>query len=510
MNLKKRTMYLLGAVLLVLAFASCGSAKAMDSFTLGLPADAKSLDPHQSVDTMSFAVTKHINEALVTVDCKTKEIVPVLVEKWEMVDPQTYKFFLKKGVKFHNGEEFTAEDVVFSLTRAASPASVHAGSRGKYIDKDGFQIIDNYTVIVKTNGPVGGFLESMKHPYASIFSKKAVEEAGEEYFRHPVGTGPFKFKSWVKGERIELEAFDDYHGEKANFKNFTILVLPDASSRVIALETGKVDMIYAVPASDFDRLKNSDKAQAVKAQGLGLIYLGMNTQKKPLDDPRVRLAIEYAINKEAYDAVVYQNNSSQPDGPLVPASTFTPENVKKYPFDPEKAKALLAEAGYKDGITLELWISNYEDRVNGATVIQSMLGQIGIKTNIQVFESGVFDTRVKTNEQDLIISTWGMQTNRDAGQFWLSLFHSGSIGSTNWTALKDSVVDEGINEVNKTIDKAERKILFQKIWDRLDELHPMVALSVPNELYGTKIGLVGLEEFCDGRLNYLGNLSLKD
>ena len=132
--------------------------------------------------------------------------MPVLAERWEILDDQTYKFYLKKGVKFHNGDELTAEDVVYSLNEP-HPLNLCLLALRKFIDPDGFQIIDKYTVIVKTRGPVGGWLESMKHPYANIFNKKAVEEAGDEYFRNPVGTGPFEFKSWVKGERIELTAF---------------------------------------------------------------------------------------------------------------------------------------------------------------------------------------------------------------------------------------------------------------------------------------------------------------
>ena len=131
-------------------------------------------------------------------DGKTKELVPVLAERWEILDPQTYKFYLKKDVKFHNGEELTAEDVVFSLKRATSNESVHAGSKGRSIDPDGLEIIDKYTVIVKTRGPVGGWLASMKHPYASIYNKKAVEAAGKNYFRNPVGTGPFKCSYNIK------------------------------------------------------------------------------------------------------------------------------------------------------------------------------------------------------------------------------------------------------------------------------------------------------------------------
>jgi peptide/nickel transport system substrate-binding protein len=486
-------------------------AAAFETFTLGLPADARTLDPQQAVDTMSFAVTKHINEPLVTVDGKTKKLVPVLAESWEILDAQTYKFHLRKGVKFHNGEPFTAEDVVFSLKRVADPKSAYANSRGRFIDLDGFEIIDDYTLIVKTVGPVGGWLESMKHPYASIYNKKAVEEGGENYFRNPVGTGPFKFKSWVKGESLELTAFEDYYGKKPNFKNFNIRILPDDSSRVIALETGKVDMIYAVPPNDQDRLNEpSSKVKVVKAPGLNLIYLGMNTQKKPLDDARVRLAIDYAINKEAYDQVVYHGNSNLPQGPVLPLSTFTPKESKSYPYDPAKAKALLKEAGYPDGMTLKLWITNLQDRINGAIVVQSMLADVGIKVEIEALESGVFDEKVATREQDMIISTWGMQTNRDAGQFWLPLFHSKAIGPTNWTVLSDPQIDETIDKANSTVDAAAREKILQQIWERLDVLHPMVCLSVPNELYGARKDLNGLEDLYDGRINYLGNLSLQE
>ncbi len=159
----KEKMFVRLLMAAVFLFVACtGFAKNMETFTLGLPGDAKTLDPHQAVDTLSFIVTKHINEPLVTVDGRTKQLVPVLAEKWEILDQQTYKFYLKKGVKFHNGEELTAEDVVFSLKRAASPDSVYAKSKGKYIDIDGLKIIDKYTLIVRTRGPVSGWLDSMK------------------------------------------------------------------------------------------------------------------------------------------------------------------------------------------------------------------------------------------------------------------------------------------------------------------------------------------------------------
>ena len=506
----RKCLLLCGIVLVgVLLAGSAAVSAEMEVFNMGLATDAKNLDPHQATDTMSFTVCKHINEPLVTVYGKTKQLVPVLAEKWELIDPETYKFYLKKGVKFHNGDEFTAEDVVFSLKRVIND-SVHAGNRGKQIDPDGFEILDPHTLIVKTKGPIGGWLESMKHPYASIFSKRAVEEAGEEYFRNPVGTGPFKFKSWTKGEKIELERFDDYHGKKANFKALNFWVIPDDSSRVIALETGKLDMTYAVPPNDVQTLGESEKTKVVSSPGLRLIYLGMNTQNKPLDDPRVRLAMDYAINKEAYGQVVYQGQSVQPDGPLVPASTFTPKDAAPCPYDPEKAKELLKEAGYPDGLKLELWTGNLQDNVNGATVLQSMLSQVGITLNIQVFEPGAFQARLKNADHQLYIAQWGMQTIRNAGDYWNTLFSIGSIGSSNWAMLNDAGLEKLLRAVEVCVDEPERTELLQKVWDKLYELHPVVPLVVPNELYGARKDLLGVEDLVDGQLNYLGNLHLPD
>lgn len=494
----------------VFLFGAASAGFAMDTLNVGLPGDAKSLDPHQSVDNMSFSVIKHFYEALVTVDGKTRELVPVLAEKYEILDEKTYKFYLKKGVKFHNGDEMTADDVVFSFKRLMSPGSLYAKSRGAYIDQDGYEVVDKYTVIVRTKAPFAGFLESMKHPYAYILSKRACEEAGEEYFRNPVGTGPFKFKSWVKGETIALERFDDYHGQKANFKELNFVVLPDDSSRVIALETGKVDMIYGVPANDVERLNSSKTVRAVEAPGLILMHLFVNTQKKPFDDPKVRWAVEYAVNKEAYAQVVYEGRCAPAIGPIMPASTFVPEKARPYPYDPAKARELLKEAGYPDGFTAELWIANFPDRLSGATVLQSMLAEVGIKVNVTVYEAGVFDSLGKSKDYDMAIRTVGMQTSRDAGMYWHMMFHSSSIGGYNWCQLNDPEIDRLIDSANMEMNADKRKATLEAIWDRLDELHPDITLAIPHELHGARRDLLGVEELPDGRQNYLGNLTVKE
>ena len=491
---------------LVLVFPVAALA-AKDTLRVGVAVDAKNLDPQNSVDTYSFSVIRQIYEPLFTVDGKTKELVPVLVDKWEMLDDVTYKFHLKQGVKFHNGEEMTAEDVVFSLQRIFD--SIVAKSRGRYIDPDGFEIIDKYTLTMKTNGPVGGFLGSMKHPYASIMSRKAVTEAGKEYFRNPVGTGPYTFEKWVKGEAIDLARFDDYHGTKGNFKNMRFVVLPDSSSRMIALETGKIDMNYAVPYADFDRLVRENKVKVVEAPGLVLLHMGLNTQNPKLADPRVRQAIEYAVNKEAYNQVVYNGHAIVPKGPLPTVSQWFPADAKPWPYDPEKARILLKEAGVKD-LKLSLWAINSQDRVDGATMIQGMLGQVGIAVEIRIIENAMFDDSLRQNKHDMYIGTGGMQTNRDAGVYWGAMFASTAIGATNKCNLNDPEVDKGISLAMATVDQAKRIPIFEKTFDRLNYLHPFVYLSHANEIYAGSKDLEGMDELYDGKVNYLGQMRFKE
>ena len=316
--MNKKALALCLALVMAIPFAAAAAPRG-EELRVGVSIDAKNFDPQNSVDTFSYSMQKQIYEPLFTVDGKTRQLVPVLAESVEMLDPSTYKFYLRKGVKFHNGEEFTADDVVFSLTRVTDKSrSVFAKSKGVWIDPKGFEVIDKYTVIVRTNGPVGGWLGSMKHPYATILNRKAVEAAGKDYFRQPVGTGPYKFVSWTKGEKVEFEAFADYWGEKPYAKKMTFVVLPDDSSRVIALETGKVDMIYAVPPADFDRLQDSDRVKVVKAPGLVLLHLAMNVHSPKLSDPRVRLAIEYGINKEAFPRPALSSPPTPRPGPMTP------------------------------------------------------------------------------------------------------------------------------------------------------------------------------------------------
>ena len=404
--MKGKSFVLLFVATLLLFVAATGFAKNMETFTLGLPGDAKTLDPHQAVDTLSFIVTKQINEPLVTVDGKTKQLVPVLAERWEILDPQTYKFFLKKGVKFHNGEELTAEDVVFSLKRAASKDSLYAKSKGKYIDTDGFQIIDKYTLIVKTHGPVGGWLDSMKHPYASIFSKKAVESAGAEYFRNPVGTGPFKFKSWAKGDRITLERNEEYWGKKPAFKTLVMRAIPEATNRTIELESGAIDIAYQITTNDLKRVQENPKLALMRVVDNSTTYMGLNCSKAPFDNPKVRKAVSLALDTVGIQKAVWRGVGKAPVAPIAPNILYAIKDAKPHVQDVEAAKKLLAEAGVKLPLNVQIWTNERKERIDMATIIQSQLEEVGIKAEIKVLEWGAYLDGLKQKTHDMFILGW--------------------------------------------------------------------------------------------------------
>ena len=502
------------ALSLAFAFACAAAAFAVprgEELRIGVTTDAKNFDPQNSIDTFSFSMDRQIYEPLFTFDGKTRKLIPVLAESYEVLDDCTYKFHLRKGVKFHNGDELTAEDVVYSYQRLLDKSrSLFAKSRVEWVDPNGFEIIDKYTLIMRTPRPFGALLQSMKHPCNSIFCKRAVEEAGADFFRKPCGTGPYKLIKWVKGERAEMEAFDDYWGEKPYAKKLTFLVLPDDSTRVIALETGRVDMIYGVPAADYDRLENNKDVKVVKNPGLVLLHMGMNMKSPKLKDPRVRHALDLAINKEAYIQVVYGGNGRVGRGPLPEASTFFPENPRPWPYDPEKAKKLLAEAAKDDpslkNLELELWVINGADRINGATVIQNMLAEVGIKIKVVVYENAVISDKIREGKQELYVATWGMQTNRDPGTYWQNHFTNKAVDNINDSRFRDDLTNDYIVKGQSSLNEAERDKYYGLAFDRINEIHPWVYLCLADELIGARKDLVGVEDLVDGKINYLGNL----
>src|SRR5690606_22047395 len=332
---------------LLVGFFGLGSASAQ-TLIVAQGADAVNLDPHTTNDQPSSRVRRQIYETLIVMG-EDLNLYPGLATSWEQLDELTYEFKLREGVKFHNGETFKASDVKFTFERLLDPATAaDAAFLLEVIDE--IEIIDDYTIRIKTSAPFSPILAHLAHPVAAILNEKAVTEAGADYgLRVAVGTGPFRFVDWVTQSHVTLERFDDYLGEPAKVARVVIRAIPEGTVRAIELETGGVDIAYDLEPIDRMRLEFNPNIEIFATESLSASYVGFNVQKAPFDNPLVRQAVNYAIDVEPLVEVIYSGQAVQAFGPLSPKVFGAHTELEPYPYDPQKARELLAEAGYPNG-----------------------------------------------------------------------------------------------------------------------------------------------------------------
>ena len=495
--MKKFSKFIALGVLLGLSLGLCSAAwAAKDTLTVGLTADARSLDPHATNDAASCNAMIQLYEPLLEV-AQDKSLTPMLAESWEQVDPLTYKFQLRKGVKFHNGEEMKADDAIFSLHRMTN--SVGVKLYGDLLDPDGFEKIDDYTFTLKTRTPMVMYLPQLCHSSAYIMNKKYVEEAGEDYGDHPIGTGPFKFVSAVKNERTVMERFDDYWGEKAKAKTLIFRIIPEANSRVVELETGNVDLINFVPFNEVKRLRTENKVDVSVHPGMGTLYFGLNCQMKPFDDPRVRKAISMGIDKQAIVDAVFEGLAAVPVIPLLPKHLYYPDNLPAFVHDPEGAKKLLAEAEFPKDYKMEIYTNDLKERIDTATILQEQITELGINCEVQILEWGAFLERLGSGNLSTFISLWGsLDINPDPDSYVAGAFHSKNAGPSNRTWLKDDKVDELLDLGRVTPDGPEREKIYLDLCDRINEIGGWLYIARPDVLYGVGKNVKGADLYLSG------------
>lgn len=491
----------------VLAFGVGAAYAKGDTLTIAAPAEAKTLDPHLTNDSSSHNVMKQIYESLVTYNDK-QEIVSLLAEKWEVIEGgYGHVFYLKKGVKFHNGEELKADDVVFSFKRACSPIAGAVHALSMYIDADKIEKVDDYTVIIRTKQPMTtAFLASMNHPWSSILNKKAVEAAGKDYGMNPVGTGRFTLKSWAKGDRVNLARFEEYHGEKAKISNIVIRTLVEAATRTIELESGAIDLALDPPAVDIKRLKENKNLKVTMLPGQRLFYVGLEVNKAPYDNIKVRQAMNLVANREGIVKAVFKNYAVIANGPVSSAVKYN-KNDTTVPVkrDIEKAKALLKEAGYPNGFSGELLTADRTEYMNCATVLQENFRQIGIDMKIKVYEWGTFMGIVSmSGHEPFIQNWWGGSPALDPFFFMTTQFHSAAAGKSNWSHLKDPEIDALLDKGASLSDGPEREAVYHELWDKINAQVPWIYLATPSNNFASVKELEGIR-YTPSLVNYFGN-----
>lgn len=396
----------------------------------------------------------------------------LLAESWEQKDDLTWRLNIRKGVKFHNGEELKASDVVFSWKRAC--ASVQANTNiGSLWNADACKVVDDYTVDLVTKAPCALAQLSMCNGQGAIFNEKWVTEQGDQIAFNACGTGPYKQDGkWVVGEDLKLVRFDDYWGEKALVKNITITGVSDTNTRIVMLQKGEADLIMNVEQSFWSIVEGDKNCELRHGSTLGCKWLAMGYWNEYLKNDDVRKAVCYSIDVDSMADAVYKGSGVGARSWLPKGIDGYTEDLETYPYNPDKAVELLKQAGYPDGVTLDFTYMTDTLRRNIAEIIQQFGTEVGITWELNELESAVWAEAGNTAKFDVALFSNG-NGNAD-GDALYGTFHTEAGGTTtqNRCLWSNAEVDKLLEESRQTFDQAKRTEMFIKV-QQIQAQHPV-------------------------------------
>mgnify|MGYP000879898551 CR=1 FL=1 len=449
--------------------------EASDTLTIAVASDITSLDPHVGKEVAAVVVTNNIYATLLTLD-ENGEVAPYVAESWNVVDDKTIDFKIREDITFHDGSKLTAEDVAFSLNRAIE---------SKYISyiinyASNAEVIDEYNVRLHLNAPYVGSLINLTVPFTAIVPKAVVEANENALIEKPIGCGPYEFVEWEHGNYCKIKAYDGYFMDKAKTENIIFRIIPEGAQRTIALETGEVDLVYDLPVNELSIVKDNENLQLYSTPSLNTWYISMNNDKEPLSDIRVRQAIRYSINaQEIIDSILY-GAGEVANSIVPPAATGYVEGVPAYEQDIEKAKQLLADAGYPDGLNLSLAVAEDTTRVAVCQVIQNQLAKAGINVKIDIYDSSTYYDHANKGEFDLAFYFWICAAGHADYQYY-SLLHSSQKGpGGNRSFYDNDKADAYIEAARNTLDTKVSLENYKKLEEIVYEESPNAILCYTN------------------------------
>ncbi|MFJ5381138.1 glutathione ABC transporter substrate-binding protein GsiB [Cupriavidus sp. CER94] len=467
------------------------------------------LDPYDANDTLSQAATKSFYQGLFGFD-KDLKLVNVLAESYDVSkDGLVYTFKLKKNIKFHDGTTFDATAVKANLDRVTDPANkLKRYTLFNRVAKT--EVVDPYTARVTLKEPFSPFINVLAHPSAVMISPTALKKYGKEIAFHPVGTGPFEFVEWKQTDYLKGKKFAGYW--KTGYPKIdTITWKPvvDNNTRSAVMQTGEADFAFSIPFEQAAVLKASPKVDLIDSPSIIQRYLSLNTTVKPFNDPKVRQAINYAINKEALAKVAFAGHAVPADG-VVPHGVDYAEKLGPWPYNPAKARELLKEAGYPNGFETTLWSAyNHTTAQKVIQFVQQQLQQVGIKAQVLALEAGQRVERVES-----------VQKPEEAGVRMYYVGWSSSTGESDWALrpllasesmppkllntayYKNDQVDADIAGALRTTDRAEKAKLYKDAQQRIWNDAPWAFLVTEKILYARAKRLTGAYVMPDGSFNF--------
>ena len=476
---------------MILLFTGCGekngAKKVKEELIIAQDGESKSLDIHQGNDGFSLRANRLIYSRLVEAD-ENMQIHPGLAESWKQLDDRTMQFKLRKGIKFHNGDDFTAEDVKFSFERMMnSPRIAFVLPPIERID-----IVDDYTVNIVTKTPFGPLLAHLSHPALGMVSKKLLTENPEALKEKPIGTGSYKFKEWIYGDKLVLEKNEDFYDKNERGLKYIIFKnVVEASNRAIGLETGEIDIATPISSVDEENIKNNPKLQLLTKPSISYTYIGMNMTKAPLNDIRVRKAINYAIDKQAIIDVILNGNGKIATSPIAPGVFGFTDKTKNYEYNVEKAKELMKEAGYENGFTTSILVFSGEANTQTAEIVQAYLKEIGIDLKIEIVEVSAYWDMTERGVHNLFLGSWGVVTG-DADYGLYAMYHSSAKGGAgNRDFYENEKVDELLDKAKTEIDPETRKKLYE-------EAQILIVNDAPDVMLYNRNLTVGAQKYIKG------------
>ncbi|MER2119309.1 MAG: ABC transporter substrate-binding protein [Solibacillus sp.] len=466
----------------------------------GRGADSVSLDPGIVTDGESFKVTQNVFETLLNFGEQDTTINPGLAKEWKVSeDGLTYTFQLQEGVKFHDGTDFNAEAVIKNINRWKGGKEEDFYYFNSMFKAEGEDIIKDvtaegdYTVVFTLSRPQAPFLKNLAMSPFGIGSPTAFEAAGDKFGDNPVGTGPFKFTDWKRNDSITIEKFEDYWQEglpkldKVIFRS-----IPDNSARLNELMAGNIDLADGVNPSDGKTVEGDSTLQLIERPSMNIGYLGLTNTRAPFDNKLVRQAVNYAIDKQAIVDAFFEGRAEVAANPMPSSISGYNDAISPYPYDPEKAKSLLAEAGY-DGKEIELWAMPVPrpympDGAKVAEVIQKNLEDVGIPSKIVTFEWATYLEKAKNGEADAFMLGW-TGDNGDADNFIYTLLDKDNIGSNNYAYYTNEEVHELLIQAQSETDENVRNELYKKAQEIIHDDAPWVPLAHSTPLLAAKAGV---------------------
>ncbi len=456
-----------------------------NNLIFALDQEPASLDPYMHSKQQGFTVGTLIFETLIKKNANG-DYIPWLAKEWEQQNDTTFIFKLRDDVTFHDGSKFTAEDAAYSLILGAT-SSFTANLFGS-IDTENTKALDEYTLQLKLKAPYAPLFEALASFRGAMLSKNARETMGEDaYGRAPVGTGPMKFKQWVSGDRIEMEAYEGYWGEQLPFKEAVARIIVEGSARSIELETGGVDIAMELPFSDWERIENNPDTILIAGESQSHSFILLNNSMEPTNNEKVRKALAHALDMENLVKIAYQGQATVADSFYAP-SILGYKKVGPYEYNVEKAKALLAEAGYPDGFKIQYYTMENQINMTVAEVVKNMWGQIGVDVEIQIVDLA---TQTQLNNEGKVPAASMAPTvaiaDPDAGLMIWPIYRTISIRHN------DQHVQDLLDKGRATYNESERIAIYQELQEYLQEKCYSIPLAFPRAAFGTRSYITGLE-----------------